>query len=155
MNSQDPAQDKLQEALAHLRPQAPPRDLSARVRERLAHPEPPPQPTLLQRLGFQVETRPVLIGLAGALVAAGVVAGILAARHVPPPEQPAAGTDGNGLPRHLQPPFIGESTPPLRPGMVPGGKSPFTQPMLATPAGPDRVPLGNGKEPLPPPPGPR
>lgn len=155
MPNQDPANEKLQEALASLRHQAPPRDLHARVRERLAHPEPPPEPTLLQRLGFEVETRPVLIGLAGVLVAALIVAGILAARHVPPPEKPAADAGGNGLPGHLHPPGMGQSTPPLSPGAAPGAKPPFTQPVLATPAGHDRVPLGNGGEPRPPAPPPR
>ena len=149
MNTDDSNQGKLQEALATLRHRPPPPDLSARVRQRLEHPDPPPPPTFLQRFGFQVEAQPVLIGLSGAAVCLLLVAVVLASRNVQPPSAPDPVTASPVL-----------AGPPGGPGLMPtvpaqapqaqAGLPRSTEPILVTPVSAGRVPMrtppasGNG-----------
>lgn len=151
MNPDDPNQDRLQEALATLRHQPPPRDLTARVRQRLEHPEPPPPPTLLQRLGFEIEGRPVLVGLSGAAICLLLVAAVLAARNVqPPPAPPAPGTLAGQPDAGALMQFAPPQAPEVQTGQLPRS----TDPVLVTPASStDRLPMrtrpspGNGPVP--------
>ena len=142
MNQDDSDQDKLQQALATLRHRPPPRDLSAQVRSRLENPQPPPPPTLLQRMGCNIEGRPVLVGLAGVAVLLLVVVVVMASRHVEPPaEGPAMATPALLGPPNGTPVGPGQYSPPAAPDVVPGALPSSATPILVTPVEADRVPV--------------
>ena len=85
------SQDELQRVLALKRLERPPRNFfpgfARKVMDRLQNPEPPPEPTFLQRLGLDFDTKPVLICLSGLAVCGLLAFALLSARGVkaPPP----------------------------------------------------------------------
>ena len=110
MKPQDSSQDELQRVLAMKRHEQPPRGFAEKVMDRLQNPEPPPEPTLMQRLGLDFDTKPVLICLSGLAVCALLAFALIMSRAMkaPPPETPdplgprtvrgnAAGLDGTRL----------------------------------------------------------
>jgi len=84
-------QDELQRMLALKRHEQPPRNFfpgfSQKVMDRLQNPEPPPEPTLLQRLGLDFDTKPVLICLSGLAVCGSLAFALISARSVKAPPQ--------------------------------------------------------------------
>lgn len=109
MKPEDSTQDELQRVLALKRHEQPPetffKGLSEKVMDRLQNPEPPPEPTLMQRLGLDQDSKPVLICLLGLVVCGLLAFGLISSRGMkaPPPTtpdplgpQPARGS-GSGL----------------------------------------------------------
>lgn len=94
MNSDDqspgPLPDELQKMLALKRHEAPPprffRNFSERVIDRLNTPEPPPPPTLRNRLGLDIDSRPILVCGSGVLVCSLLVVGLIASLRLGPPK---------------------------------------------------------------------
>lgn len=138
-----PEQDhgKLQEALAQLRPKTPPPDFSSKVRDRLEHPEPPPPPSLLQRVGLDFEARTVLVGLGGIVVCFLLVYAVMEARHVkPPPEaDPTLAPSRLSVQPDRRP--LSHAIPPSAQDAAQSNASRSTDPVLAVPASADRVPV--------------
>jgi hypothetical protein len=84
------------------------------------------------------------------------VMGILAARHVPPPTPPKPeDLAGNGLAAHPHSSTLGATPPPVQAGNTRLQSGGLPQPVLATPDGPDRLPISHQPQALPPAPGPR
>ena len=115
MKPEHSTQDELQRVLALKRHEQPPRKFfkgfAEKVMDRLQNPEPPPAPTLLQRLGLDLDTKPVVICLSGLAVCGLLAYGLIKSRglEAPPPDNPtdplgprpihggAAGLDSPGL----------------------------------------------------------
>ncbi len=116
MRPEDQSEEELQRILAMKQREIPPpkffQGLSGRITDRLHHPGPPPPPTLLQKLGLDFDTKPVLICASGVVVCALLVYGILSSRHVqaPAPTQEVA-VEGNVPVNRL-----GASMAPTKPG---------------------------------------
>jgi len=154
MKPEHSSQDELQRVLALKRHEQPPRrffkGLSEKVMDRLQNPEPPPEPTLLQRLGLDFDTKPVLLCLSGLAVCGLLAFALISSRGIkaPPPTTPdplgprpirggAVGLDGTGLmpstpvkqvesgggaePVTVSPDSGGRIPPPPRPAPVPPG----------------------------------
>ena len=72
MKPENTSEEELQRVLALKRHEQPPRQFfkkfSEIVMDRLQNPEPPPEPTFLQKLGLDFDRKPVLICLSGLLV---------------------------------------------------------------------------------------
>jgi len=94
MKPEDTSQDELQRVLALKRHEQPPRQFfkrfSEKVMDRLQNPEPPPEPTLMQRLGLDFDTKPVLICLSGLAICGLLAFGLILSRSMKaPPPNPA------------------------------------------------------------------
>jgi|SRR6266545_4219575 len=134
MKPEDTRQDELQRVLALKRHEQPPRQFfkrfSEKVMDRLQNPEPPPEPTLMQRLGLDLDTKPVLICLSALAICGLLAFGLILSRSMkaPPPPNPAnplgqrpihgsgAGLDSPGL----------MPTPPVNQEGSGGGGEPVT-----------------------------
>jgi|SRR6185503_3566491 hypothetical protein len=103
MKPEHSTQDELQRALALKRREQPPRtffkSLSEKVMDRLQNPEPPPEPTLTQRLGLDFDKKPVWICLLGLAVCALLAFGLISSRGV---KEPPRGTPDPLGPRSLR-----------------------------------------------------
>jgi len=92
MKPEHSSQDELQRVLALKRHEQPPRKFfkgfAEKVMDRLQNPEPPPEPTLMQRLGLDLDTKPVLICLSGLAVCGLLAYGLISSRNMkaPPPD---------------------------------------------------------------------
>jgi len=88
---------ELQRILALKRHEQPPRPffkgLSSAVIDRIQNPGPPPPPTFLQKLGLNIDTKPLLVCLSAAAVCALLAVALIQARHVKAPPPKAASTD--------------------------------------------------------------
>src|SRR5262245_58675994 len=132
MKPDDSSQDELQRVLALKRHEQPPRTFfkgfAEKVMDRLQNPDPPPAPTLLQRLGLEWETKSVVICLSGLAVCGLLAYVLIRARDIkaPPPmnstdplgprpiHASGAGMDSHGLmptPPDPQPESGGSSEP--------------------------------------------
>lgn len=134
MKPEDTSQDELQRVLALKRHEQPPRQFfnrfAEKVMDRLQNPGPPPKPTWMQRLGLDVDTKPVLICLAGLAVCGLLAYGLISSLSMkaPPPGKPtdplgprlihggAGGVESPGL----------MPTPPVKPEESGGGAEPIT-----------------------------
>jgi len=89
MKPDNSTQDELQRVLALKRHEQPPRKFfkgfAERVMDRLQNPEPPPEPTFLQRLGLDFDTKPVLICLLGLVVCGLLAFGLISSRGIKAP----------------------------------------------------------------------
>ncbi|HEU0010320.1 MAG TPA: hypothetical protein VFT34_10945 [Verrucomicrobiae bacterium] len=94
MKPENTSQEELQRVLALKRHEQPPRQFfkrfSQKVMDRLQNPEPPPEPTLMQRLGLDFDTKPVLICLSGLAICGLLAFGLILSRSMkaPPPGNP-------------------------------------------------------------------
>ena len=94
MKPENSTQDELQRVLALKRHEQPPqkffKGFAEKVMDRLQNPEPPPEPTLLQRLGLDWDTKPVVICLAGLAVCGLLAYCLVKSRGIepPPPDDP-------------------------------------------------------------------
>lgn len=131
MKPDDSTQDELQRVLALKRHEQPPRKFfkgfSEKVMDRLQNPGPPPEPTLMQRLGLDFDTKPVLICLLGLVVCGLLAFGLISSRGIkaPPPGTPdplgpqpirgsGAGLNGAGLmPAPVKPAESGSGAEPV------------------------------------------
>ncbi len=133
MKPQNTSQDELQRALALKRHEQPPRQFFKRfaekVMDRLQNPEPPPEPTLMQRLGLDFDTKPVLICLSGLAICGLLAFGLILSRSMkaPPPnpadplgQRPIHGSAGGLDSPGLMP------TPPVNQEASGGGGEPIT-----------------------------
>ena len=115
MKPEDQSEEELQRILAMKQREIPSpkffQGLSGRITDRLHHPGPPPPLTLMQKLGLDFDTKPVLICASGVVVCALLVYGIVSSRHVeaPAPAQEVA-VEGN-VPVHR----LGASMAPTKP----------------------------------------
>jgi len=100
MKPENSTQDELQRVLALKRHEQPPRKFfkgfAEKVMDRLQNPEPPPEPTLLQRLGLDLDAKPVLICLSGLVVCGLLALGLILSRDMKAP--PRATPDPPGMP---------------------------------------------------------
>lgn len=96
MKPEDQSDEELQRILAMKQREIPSpkffQGLSGRITDRLHHPGPPPPPTLMQKLGLDFDTKPVLLCASGIVVCALLIYGIVSSRHVevPAPTQEVA-----------------------------------------------------------------
>ena len=114
MKPENSTQDELQRVPALKRHEQPPRKFfkgfADKVMDRLQNPEPPPEPTLMQRLGLDLDAKPVLICLSGLAVCGLLAYCLISSRSMkaPPPGAPdplgsrsvhgsASGLDAPGL----------------------------------------------------------
>ena len=147
---------ELQQMLARKRqqPQPSPRffkDLSSAVIDRIQNPEPPPPRTLLQKLGLDFDSKPLLVCISGVVVCGLLAYALISSRDVkePPaaPEvDPSQAVQSTPIPGQL------DSMPPVKP---PGAKSLETprngQPPGVNPARPDSMDVRPWpKDPAPP-----
>jgi hypothetical protein len=135
MKPEDTSQEELQRVLALKRHEKPPRQFfnkfAEEVMDRLQNPEPPPEPTLMQRLGLDFDTKPVLICLSGLAICGLLAFGLILSRNMkaPPPGNP---TDPLG-----QRPIHGSAGGLDSPGLMP-----------APPVNQDQEQSGGGGEPI-------
>src|SRR2546428_14065376 len=92
MKPENTNQEELQRVLALKRHEQPPRQFfksfAEKVMDRLQNPEPPPEPTLMQRLGLDFDTKPLLICLSGLAICGLLAFGLILSRSMkaPPPD---------------------------------------------------------------------
>ena len=88
----DKQQQELQKMLALKRHEAPPprffRSFSEQVIDRLHAQEPPAPATLRQRLGLDIDSKPVLVCASGIAVCGLLVVGLIASLRLGPPQRP-------------------------------------------------------------------
>lgn len=130
MKTPAPSPEDIARALALKRHEQPPRpffkNLSSAVIDRLQHPEPPPPPTLLQRLGLDFDRKAVLVCLSAVVVCALLAFGWIQSRNVKPPA-PQAGSPGASGSSLME-------NPSLRPAAPAATVPPGTTPASVTPA---------------------
>jgi len=101
MNTEQDKLSELQKVLALKRHEQPPTQffhkLSGNVIQRLQTPEPPPEPTLRQRLGLDFDTKPVLVCATGVGVCGLLLLGLISSQHVEPPAAPSTNGDAMRL----------------------------------------------------------
>ena len=149
-------QDELQRMLALKRHEQPPqkffKGLSSAVIDRIQNPEPPPPPTFWQRLGLDIDAKPVLVCLSGAAVFALLTYGLIRARDAQPPA-PTTDENVSGVSPHLAAGGPLEAATPSRLPPTKAGEPPRSlEPVKVNTAG-DRMavqprpapkPAGNG-----------
>jgi hypothetical protein len=107
MNADHDKEQELQRMLALKRHETPPpryfRSFSERVIDRLNTPEPSGPLTLWQRLGLDIDGRPVLVCASGVVVCSLLVVGLVVSLRVTPPK-PAPPEPGDQTHRVVAPP---------------------------------------------------
>lgn len=135
--------DELQQMLAQKRHEQPAghffKGLSSAVINRIQNPEPPPPPTFWQRLGFDFDTKSVIVCVTGAAVCGLLAYGLIRSSDVkaPPPKE-AQSASGAAL-KDGQPAGQFGADPSTQVPMVKPGESPRSlSPVKIDPAG-DRM----------------
>jgi hypothetical protein len=114
----DEKEQELQRMLALKRHETPPpryfRSFSERVSDRLNTPEPDGPLTFWQRLGLDIDGRPVLVCASGVAVCSLLVVGLVVSLRVTPPK-PAPPTPGDQTHRLVAPPPSSTDAPQEQP----------------------------------------
>jgi hypothetical protein len=122
----DKQQQELQKMLALKRHEAPPprffRSFSEQVIDRLHAQEPPAPPTLRQRLGLDIDSKPVLVCASGIAVCGLLVVGLIASLRLGPPQRPPRAPEETFL--ILTPPPTATASPEQEGGPA-GGSAPL------------------------------
>jgi len=139
----DNQQDELQKMLALKRHEIPPPRFFSKFSEKVIHglnlPQASAPPTFWQRLGLDIDSRPVLVCAGGVAVCALLGAAVILSLQVPPPKAAPRSPDG---PSHLvvaPPPTTGplsEGEPAQAPVPVPGRALHLDQPVIVPASSP-------------------